>query len=62
LFARQGCQQVFFEGGFSDQQVDLHRALLTHAVGTGDALFEDGRIPWQLNIDDGVGSLEVEAG
>ena len=28
----------------------------------GDALFEDGRVPRKLNIDDGVGGLQVEAG
>ena len=57
----KGPQQLLLDGLLSHQQVDLHRALLSHPVSARDALFQDGRIPWQIHVDDRVRRLEVES-
>ena len=39
----------------------MHGLFLTHAVGAGNSLFEDGRVPGQVEVDDGVGRLQIQA-
>ena len=34
---------------------------LPHPIGPADALFQHGRVPGQIDIDDGIGRLEISA-
>ena len=45
-----------------DEIDDRHRAFLALAPGSSDTLLELGQIPWQIEIDDGVRHLEIQAG
>ncbi len=39
VFGGEGQEEVFLDSAFGDEEIDLHFALLAHAVGAGDALF-----------------------
>ena len=40
---------------------DLYVVLLTESIDATDALFENGWVPRQVDVDDGGGSLQVQA-
>jgi hypothetical protein len=43
------------------QHEDLHWISLSHAMGATNPLLQHGRIPGQVDIDHGVGGLQVQA-
>ncbi len=56
----QGVQHALFDGVFGDEVDDLYGGGLTVTMGAGDALFEHGGIPGQVEVDDERGGLQVE--
>ncbi len=62
LFRGQCGQEAFLDRPFGHQDIDLDRVGLAHAVSAGDPLFQHGRIPRQIDVDHGVGGLQIEPG
>jgi hypothetical protein len=61
IFLRgKGIEHSFFDGVFGDEIDDLHRGFLSVTMGAGDALFEHGGIPREVEVDDEAGGLQVE--
>ena len=61
-FLLQQMQNAMFDAVFAHQVDDGDMPCLVLAPGAGDALLKPRRIPRQIEIDDDVGSLQVEAG
>src|SRR5207302_9696001 len=53
-------QHAMLDRALSDEIHDAHRLLLAEPVDTADALFEHGRIPGQVHVDDHGGVLKVK--
>ena len=60
MLGRKRRQQTFLQGIRSDQQKDVHRPFLPHAMGSRDTLLQGGWVPGQVHIDHGVGRLEIQ--
>ena len=61
LLVGERVQHAVLDGVLGDQVDDRDRAGLVLAPGAGDALFELGRVPGQVAVDDDAGVLEVQA-
>jgi hypothetical protein len=55
-------EDFFFDGAGADEFVAGDGARLADAVGAVGGLGLGGRIPPRVEVDDGVGAREVEAG
>src|SRR5262245_66040869 len=62
MFGRQGGEEFLLDGAFGHEQIDQHWPLLPHPMSPCYALFEDCRIPRQIDVDNGVCCLQVEPG
>src|SRR4030095_15540602 len=62
LFMGECVQHPFFDRFLGHEIDDGDGASLVFAPGSGNALFEPGRIPWQVTVDDHTGVLEIQAG
>ncbi len=61
MLGRKSCKEVLFYCIFGDKNIYLNRVFLAHTMGPGYPLLQDGRIPWEVNIDDSICCLEIEA-
>src|SRR5207248_2629006 len=62
MFRGERAEELFFDRLLSNEDENLHRLFLTHAVGSRDALFQDCRVPRKVDIDHGVCRLQVQSG
>src|SRR5215470_7925259 len=60
MFGRESREELLLNGTFGHEQIDLHWPLLPHPMSPGNSLFENCRIPRQIDVDDGVCCLQVE--
>jgi len=60
LFGGECVQQTFFDRVRCDEVVDMDRVLLPHAVGPRNPLFQHGRVPGQITVNDDVGRLQIQ--
>ena len=59
LLRLQRFEQPFFDGFLRHQFVHGHGVLLPHAMSPRDTLLQHRRIPWQVDVDYCIGTLEV---
>src|SRR3989337_375627 len=57
----QESQQVFFNGTLRDEINDIHRLMLSQAVYTCYTLLQYCRVPWNIQINNDGGALQIQA-
>lgn len=55
-------ENLLLDGVFENEFIDLHRLVLTDAVGAVGGLVHDRFVPPRVVVDDDVGAGQVEAG
>ena len=57
----QRVEHPLLDGALGDEVDNVDSVALAMAVGAGDALFQHGRIPGQVEVDHQAGGLQVES-